>query len=145
MVLAHGLGGAKDLPIQAEYAIAGACAALAISFLVLALAWRKPRFDAATQGTPVPGWLARFVDSIGFARTVRGLGLAFFGYVVWAAVAGPDLLTNPVFGVVYVLLWIGLVPASLVFGPFYRAVNPVRTLHLLLSRALRTRPDDRGT
>lgn len=142
MVLAHGLGGAKDLPIQAEYAIAGACAALAISFLVLALAWRKPRFDAATQGTPVPGWLARFVDSIGFARTVRGLGLAFFGYVVWAAVAGPDLLTNPVFGVVYVLLWIGLVPASLVFGPFYRAVNPVRTLHLLLSRALRTRPDD---
>jgi len=63
MVFAHGIGGAKDLPIPAEYAMAGAGAALAVSFIVLALAWRKPRFDAATQGRPVPAWLASLVDS----------------------------------------------------------------------------------
>jgi hypothetical protein len=62
------------------------------------------------------------------------LGLLFTAYVVWAAVAGPDLLVNPVFGVVYVWLWVGLVPASLLFGRFYRAVNPLRTVHLLFSR-----------
>jgi hypothetical protein len=133
VVLAHGIGGAKDLPIPAEYAFAGAAAALAVSFIVLALAWRTPRFDAAHRGRPVPGWLARTADSRWFAAVLRVLGLLFFGYVAWAAVAGPDLLTNPTFGVVYVLLWVGIVPMSLLFGPFYRAVSPIRTLHLVFT------------
>ena len=133
MVFAHGVGGAQDLPIPAELAIAGASAALAISFIVLAIAWRTPRYDAATSGRRAPEWLSRLVDSPYFEWTLRLLGLAFFAYVAVAAVFGPDLLVNPTFGVVYVLLWVGLVPASLLFGPFYKAVNPVRTLHLLFS------------
>jgi hypothetical protein len=141
LVYAHGLGGAKDLPVPPEYAIAGASAALAVSFIVLALAWRTPRYDAATQGRPLPDRLDAVIESVGFAATVRGIGLAFAAYVTWAAVAGPDLLINPVFGVAYVWLWVGLVPASLLVGPFYKAVNPVRTLHLGLSRALGQHPD----
>ena len=135
MVFAHGIGGARDLPIPAAYAIAGAGAALAISFIVLALAWRTPRFDGVNGGRPAPSWLSRVVDSPVFGTTLRVLGMAFFLYVGWAAVAGPDLLVNPTFGVFYVILWVGLVPASLAFGPFYKAVNPVRTLHLLFSKA----------
>jgi hypothetical protein len=142
MVFAHGIGGAKDLPIPAEYAMAGAGAALAVSFIVLALAWRTPRFDAATHGRPAPAWLASLVDSPTFALVLRVLGLVFFGYVIWAAVAGPDLLLNPTFGVVYVLLWVGLVPMSLLFGPFYRAVSPVRTIHLAFTRLTGGRPDE---
>lgn len=142
MVFAHGIGGAKDLPIPAEYAMAGAGAALAVSFIVLALAWRTPRFDAARHGRPAPAWLASLVDSPAFALVLRVLGLVFFGYVVWAAVAGPDLLLNPTFGVVYVLLWVGLVPMSLLFGPFYRAVSPVRTIHLAFTRLTGGRPDE---
>jgi hypothetical protein len=134
VVFAHGIGGARDLPIPAEYAIAGAGAALAVSFIVLALAWRTPRFHAATAGRPVPSWFAGFVDSPAFAIALRVLGMAFFLYVGWAAVAGPDRLTNPTFGVFYVWLWVGIVPASLLFGPFYRAVNPARTIHLVFSR-----------
>ena len=140
MVFAHGIGGAKDLPIPAEYAIAGAGAALAVSFIVLALAWRSPRFDADRSGRPLPRGLADAVDSGWFAVVLRALGLSFFGYVVWAAVAGRDSVINPTLGVVYVLLWVGVVPASLLFGPFYRAVNPARTLHLLLSRLTRGDP-----
>jgi hypothetical protein len=142
MVFAHGIGGAKDLPIPAEFAIAGAMAALAVSFIVLALAWRQPRFDAATQGQPVPGWLAAMVDSPVFRGAVRLVGFAFFAYVTWAALTGPDLLTNPTFGVVYVWLWVGIVPASLLFGPFYKAVSPVRTLHMLLTKVVGGRPQD---
>jgi len=41
----HGLGGAQDLPISRELAILGAGAAVAVSFVVLALAWRSPRYD----------------------------------------------------------------------------------------------------
>ena len=142
MDLAHGIGGAKDLPIPAEYAMAGAGAALAVSFIVLALAWREPRFDAATHGRPVPRWLASTVDGTAFAVVMRVLGFAFFAYVVWAAVAGPDLLTNPMFGVVYVLLWVGIVPMSLLFGPFYRTVSPLRTIHLVFTRLTGGRPED---
>ncbi len=142
MVFAHGIGGAKDLPIPAEYAMAGAGAALAVSFIVLALAWRTPRFDAATRGRPAPAWLASLVDSTAFAVVLRVLGLAFFAYVVWAAVAGPDLLLNPTFGVVYVLLWVGLVPMSLLFGPFYKAVSPMRTIHLAFTKLTGGHPDE---
>ena len=56
--LAHGIGGAKDLPISPELAIAGAVAALTVSFTVLAIAWRTPRYDAATSGRPAPRPLA---------------------------------------------------------------------------------------
>ena len=134
MVFAHGIGGAQDLPIPASYAVAGAGLALAVSFVVLALAWRTPRFDAAHRGRPVPARVAGVVDSRVTAVVLRGLGLGFACYVGWAAVAGPDLLTNPTFGVVYVLLWVGIVPASVLLGPFYRAVSPVRAVHAGLTR-----------
>ncbi|HET8716223.1 MAG TPA: hypothetical protein VFM50_00610 [Nocardioidaceae bacterium] len=139
-VLAHGIGGAKDLPIPAELAIAGAAAALAVSFIVLALAWRRPRFDASTAGRPAPRWVRSLVDGGLLPGLARALGLLFFCFVAWAALFGPDLLINPTFGVVYVFLWVGIVPASLLLGPFYRAVSPVRTVHLLISRALRVDP-----
>ena len=51
-------------------AIAGAVAALTISFTVLALAWRQPRFDKA-PGRPAPGWLSRLVEAPTF-RIGRG-------------------------------------------------------------------------
>lgn len=142
MVFTHGIGGAKDLPIPAEFAIAGAAAALAVSFIVLAVAWRSPRFDADTKGRPLPGWFTGVVESTAFALALRALGLAFFLYVGWAAVAGPDLLINPTFGVFYVWLWVGIVPASLLFGSFYKAVSPARTLHLLFSKVTGGDPDE---
>jgi hypothetical protein len=141
MVFAHGIGGAKDLPIPVEYFLAGASAALAISFIVLTLAWRNPRYDARYGGIALPAGFARVVDGPVFAWTLRALGMAFFLYVGWAAIAGPDLLVNPVFGVFYVILWVGLVPASLAFGAFYKAVNPARTLHLLFSKLTGGDPD----
>lgn len=141
-VLAHGIGGAQDLPIPLEFFVAGATAALAISFIVLIVAWREPRYDARGGGLVVPEGFARFADGPVLAWLLRALGLAFFLYVAWAALAGEDLLINPTFGVFYVLLWVGLVFASLAFGPFYKAVNPVRTLYLLFAKAVRFDPDE---
>ena len=80
IVEAHGIGGQQDLPISLELAISGAVAALVVSFTVLAVAWRTPRFDAATSGRPAPGWLNRIVTSTGVPVApagfrVRGLPL----------------------------------------------------------------------
>lgn len=133
-ISAHGLGGAKDLPIPSELAIAGAVAALVISFTVLAVAWREPRYDAATSGRPAPAWLDRLVSSRALALAARVLGMAFFLYVGAAAVFGKDSLINPFLGTFYVLLWVGLVPASLLFGEVFRAVSPARTIAMLFAR-----------
>lgn len=133
-ISAHGLGGAKDLPIPSELAIAGAVAALVVSFTVLAVAWREPRYDPATSGRPAPAWLDRLVSSRALAVTARVLGMAFFLYVAAAAVFGEDTLINPFLGTFYVLLWVGIVPASLLLGPVFRAVSPARTISMLFAR-----------
>ena len=140
LVPLHGLGGAKDLPIPLPLAVAAATAALVISFCVLALAWRTPRYQDPGPRRLAPSALARLVDSPVFQWVLRVLGLVFTGYVVWALVWGPDLVINPALGTFYVLLWVGLVPASLLFGPVLRAFSPVRTVNLLLARATRGDP-----
>ena len=139
--LAHGIGGAKDLPIPTELAIAGAVAALVVSFTVLAVAWRSPRFDEATSGRPAPAWLDRAVSSPAFAAALRALGMLAFGYVAVAAVFGTDSAINPFLGTFYVLVWVGLVPMSLLFGPVFKAVSPARTLNLLFARLSGSDPD----
>ena len=138
---AHGIGGARDLPISPELAIAGAMAAVVVSFTVLAVAWREPRYDAATSGRPAPAWLARLVDSAGWRIALRGLGLALTLYTATAAVFGKDLLTNPVFGIFYVWWWVGLIPLSVLIGPVWRAISPVRTINLAFARLSGSEPD----
>jgi hypothetical protein len=135
VVEAHGLGGGKDLPIPASLAIGGGTAALTLSFVILLYAWRTARF-AKSPDHAVPNGLARVVDSTAFAVVLRVLGMLLFGFTVWASIAGPDTLLNPTLGIVYVVLWVGIVPASLLFGPFYRAVSPARTIHLLIAKAV---------
>ena len=139
--LAHGIGGAKDLPVSPELAIAGAVAALTVSFTVLAVAWRQPRYDKVTSGRPAPAWLAGLVDSTGFRVALRVLGVVVFAYAGVAAVLGKDLLTNPVFGMFYVWWWVGLVPLSLLLGPVWKAISPVRTINLAFARLSGSDPD----
>jgi hypothetical protein len=139
--IAHGIGGAKDLPISPELAIAGATAALVISFTVLAIAWRTPRYDAATSGRPAPAWLASIVDSPAWRIVLRTLGMALFLYIAAASIFGKDLVINPVFGVFYVWWWVGLVPLSLLLGPVWKAISPVRTINLAFARLSGSDPD----
>lgn len=140
-ILAHGLGGGADLPIPANLAIAGGTAALTLSFVILLMAWRTPRFGTQDHQARVPPRLAAVLDGPAVATGLRVLGMVLFAFTVWAAVAGPDTLINPTFGIVYVWLWVGLVPASLLLGPVFHALSPARTIHLLLSKAMGSPPE----
>lgn len=137
----HGLGGAQDLPLPAPLAIAAGGAALVVSFCVLGLAWRHTRYDAADRAWVLPEAVAGVLDGRWWRLGWRIVGVLFFGWVTWALVAGLDRATNPALGTFYVLVWVGIVPSSLLFGRAVRALSPVRTVHLLLSRLLGTRPD----
>ena len=139
--LAHGIGGSADLPISPSLAIAGAVAALVISFTVLALAWRTPRYDAATSGRPAWPWLDRTVHSRAFPIVLRVVGFVVFAYAVMVAVLGEDLLTNPFFGILYVWWWVGLVPLSFLFGPVWKAISPVRTINLAFAKLSGSDPE----
>jgi hypothetical protein len=141
ITLAHGIGGAKDLPISPELAIAGATAALVISFTVLAVAWRTPRYDERTSGRPAPSWLRRIVDSPGWSIFWRVFGFAVFVYVGAAAIVGKDLVINPVFGVFYVWWWVGLVPLSVICGPVWKTISPVRTINLAFAKVSGSDPE----
>ena len=138
MLLAHGIGGRQDLPVPFSFALIGAVLALLVSFVALGALWRTPRFDGPHAGTPLAPGVQRVVDAPATRWALRVLGLAVGAYVLVAAVFGPDLATNPTAAVVYVLLWVGIVPASLLIGPAWRLVNPLRTLHRLIAEILRT-------
>jgi hypothetical protein len=143
MVLAHGIGGREDLPIPFSYAVVGAALALAISFVALGLLWRKSRLRGDEAGRPLPDGLQAVVDAPAFRWTLRLIGLAVTAFVAYAAIFGPDLANNPTAGFVYVIFWVGLVPLSLLFGPVWRLLNPLRTVFLLLTGVLRT-PAEEG-
>ncbi|HEX6150615.1 hypothetical protein [Nocardioides sp.] len=138
---AHGLGGPADLPVPPQLAIAGAVAALVVSFTVLAVAWRTPRYDPDPGGQPAPAGLQRLVDHRAFHVVLRAIGLAGLGWFGLAAVFGPNLLTNPAFGMFYVWWWVGLVPASVLLGPVWRAISPVRTINSLFAKLSGSDPD----
>ena len=133
-VLAHGLGGSTDLPIPYTYALIGAAWALTFTFAVVAFAWRRPRFDPAKPGRPLPRWVTTVTDA---PLTRWSVAIAALLFAVWVAVAaffGPQNDENPLPGVFYVLLWVGLVAVSLAIGPVWRAISPVRTVYRLLGR-----------
>src|SRR4030095_5367404 len=98
--------------------------ALVVSFAALGWFWRESRLHGGAAGRPLPPVVQRFLDSTGFGWVLRVVGLLLPGFVAFAALFGPDLATNPAATWVYVLFWVGLVPASLLFGPVWRELHP---------------------
>jgi hypothetical protein len=136
VVLAHGLGGSTDLPVPLGYALVGAAWALTFTFGVVALAWRKPRFDSAKPGLPLPDWVTTAVDARVTRAVLALMALAFTAWAVIAGLFGPQNSTNALPGVFYVLLWVGLVAVSLAVGPIWQVISPMRTLLHMLSCTL---------
>ncbi|MGZ4637992.1 MAG: hypothetical protein ACXV2J_02915, partial [Actinomycetes bacterium] len=141
-LLAHGVGSRQDLPIPFSFVVIGAAVALVVSFLALLLLWREPRLDPVHAGRPLPRSLAGALDSRIMRNGLRLLGMVATAYVALAAVFGKDDALNPTATVVYVLFWVGIPLLSLVFGPVWRMLNPIRTVHLALSRLMGTRPQE---
>ncbi|GAA4587676.1 hypothetical protein BJY16_008301 [Actinoplanes octamycinicus] len=121
--LAHGVGSSSDLPLPLDLVLQAGAATVVVSFLISALWWRKPR---------LAGGVPRTARTAGWLPVLRWLVLALTVYLVGNALLGPAGETNPAAHAVFVWLWVGLVPVSAVFGPVWRAVNPLRTLFRVL-------------
>ena len=130
--LAHGLGGSTDLPIPYTYALIGAAWTLTFTFALVAFAWRTPKFDAQRPGRALPGWVTRAVDAPTTRWVLAAAALLLTGWVAVAAFRGPQNAENPLPGVFYVLIWVGVVALSLVIGPVWRVLSPARAVHRFL-------------
>lgn len=128
-VLAHGITQKADVPISDALALVTAAIVLAVSFVILALFWPRPKLEGDSWrpiggrgGHGVQPVLWRIVDS------ACGLvGLLLLVLVVWAGLAGvqtPSANIAPTF--VYVVFWNGLVVVSVLLGDVFRAFNPWR-------------------
>ena len=135
MILAHGVGSRADLPVPLALALYGAGLAVVVSFLALVLLWRKPKLRGDEAGRPLPGLVQAVVDSPVTKAVARGVVLLLTLLVVAVALVGPPSPNDNLAPyALYVTLWVGLIPASLLLGSFWAYVNPLRTLHAGLER-----------
>jgi hypothetical protein len=133
--LAHGVGGRADLPVPFWLALYGAGIAVVISFAALGVLWPASRLRA-DKGEPLPRPLAAVLDSEVVRWVARVLVLAAAAVLVSAGFLGrPGEERNPLPWFVFIVFWVGLVPVSLLLGPVWRVVNPLRTVHRLVSLA----------
>ena len=129
-LLAHGVGSRTDLPLPIGLALYGAAAAILLSFAVLLLFWRRPKLDRPASGRPLPAALQRVLDGPAGRRGLQAVALVVAVLVTVVALTGPaDTARNLAPWALYVTFWVGLVPASLLLGPVWRVVNPLRLLH----------------
>ncbi|MEV5551971.1 hypothetical protein AB0L35_38560 [Streptomyces sp. NPDC052309] len=135
-VVGHGSG-----PIPRTYALIAGATALYASFDALRLRWQERRFDERRVWRTVPQPLSLAVDHPLLRRTLRvvGAALALLTLTVLTTGYGGHEL-GP--AMVYVLFWVGLVPASLLLGPVWRLLNPLRSVHEVVCALTRVPPDE---
>lgn len=135
-LLAHGLAGARDLPVPLWLFYYGAGVALIVSFVALGALWRRPLLAAHADGRPLPEATQRLLASAALRALLGAISAGLLGLVFAAALIGvnsPAANVAPTF--VYVLFWLGLVPVVVVLGDVWRALNPWRAVAVAVAWA----------
>jgi len=128
------MGESAELPVPMMYAVVGASWALTLSFVVVAWAWREPRFGNEVADVAPPrrsGFAAVGLAAVGLISTALVLGALF---------TGPNADENLGLPAIYTGVWVGLVPLALVAGHVWRDLSPWRTIQAVVGRVVR-RPD----
>ena len=125
---AHGLVGRADLPVPQWLFAYAATLVLVISFVALAVLWPSPKLQR-DRWRPLGSRLALVLAAPPLEHAAQAVGALLLALVVWAGLSGTQDVTynlTPTF--VYVIFWLGLVPASVLLGDVFRALNPWRAI-----------------
>ena len=129
MIVAHALGGVRDLPVPGEFFLYGGAIVLGLSFIALGFLWTDPHLEHAEQGRPLPPLVQRVALSRALRVVVGAISVAIFLTVVAAAYGGTSSINrNLAPTAVWIGFWLGLVPVSLLLGNVWAAISPLRTL-----------------
>ncbi len=118
---AHGIVGRANLPIPVWLFSWTAAIVLVVSFVALSTMWTTPRLQRqhrrALVRVPAPlEWVACLV------------GVALFALILYSGFAGAQVpLANFSVTFIYVIFWVGVPVASVLFGDVFRVFSPWRT------------------
>ncbi|MGD9734138.1 MAG: fenitrothion hydrolase [Solirubrobacterales bacterium] len=125
---AHALLARQDLPIPAWLFAWGASTVLIVSFVVLSLAWKTPRFEHE-RWRPLPGAFWRVLLSLPTQVICGAIGVALLGGAIYAGLRGteaPD--RNLALTFFFVTAFLGFPALSVLLGDVFRPFNPWRAL-----------------
>jgi hypothetical protein len=119
---AHGISGRASLPVPSWLFAWAAAIVLVVSFIALSTLWSAPRLQEARLRRlgRIPAVLTPICGAI---------GIALFAVVIWAGYDGVASYTanfDPTF--IYVIFWVGVPVASVLFGDLFSAFSPWRAL-----------------
>jgi hypothetical protein len=124
-VLAHGIGGIRDLPVPRYVFFYGAAGVLVVSFAALAFLWRKPVLAVRREGRPLPRGLQRVVLSHALRIVLGALSVALLVFLWLGALVGRNSSgTNFTPTFVYVFFWVGMPLVSVLLGNVWTVLSP---------------------
>jgi hypothetical protein len=126
-ILAHGIGGIRDLPVPRYVFYYGAAAILVISFAALAFLWRRPILEEHRRGRLLPQGLQRVLLSTPLAIVVGALSTAVLFFLWLGALVGKNdsgVNFTPTF--VYVYFWIFMPILVVLVGDVWSVLSPWR-------------------
>jgi hypothetical protein len=125
VILAHGIGGVRDLPVPTWLFSWGAVIVLVLSFLLLGTLWRRSQLEPRAEGRPLPERLERFLRSTALRIVLGAVSAGLLVLVFLTALLGePSSAENLAPTFVYVIFWLGLVPLQVLLGNVWPALNP---------------------
>ncbi len=127
-LVAHGIGGIRDLPVPSWLFYWSAGIVLVASFVLLGALWRQPQLQKRAVGRELGDAVSHLV--LGPFRVVMQVVSVVLFALVWTAalVGDTDPFRNLAPTWVYVVFWLGVPLASAVLGDVWRALSPWRAL-----------------
>ncbi len=123
-LLAHGIGGVRDLPVPDWLFFWGGAVVLVLSFLALGMRWR-PVLERLSAGRPLPMGLERVLRSTALRFVLGAFSVALLALVFLTALLGePSSAVNLAPTFVYVVFWLGVVVLQVVLGNVWPVLNP---------------------
>lgn len=130
---AHGVGDAGAAPAPLHLLAWGVVATVVAVFAVSSVFWRRPCLERLGGGRVVMAGRARVLDAAAVVGSI--VVFALFVTVVVAGLIGTNRVNaNLAPTTVFVIFWVGVPLASLVFGDVWRAVSPFETIAGLVER-----------
>jgi hypothetical protein len=128
-LLAHGIGGVRDLPVPESFFFTAAAIVLVVSFALLGLLWQRPLLEAHADGRALPAGLSTILLTGPLRVLLQVVSVALFVLTLATALFGTAVeLLNFAPTFVYVIFWLGVPLLSILFGNVWRVLSPWRAL-----------------
>ncbi len=132
---AHGIGARGDLPIPKSFFLVAAMLAVVLSFFVAAVMWQDARLAKLADGRPLGTWTSSLAAvGVPLARTLGLLAFVVVLIAAWGGASDPGSNIAPVG--IYVVFWVLLLWACVVFGNIWRSLNPWDTIAMYASGSI---------